>query len=121
MFKLPADGTYYVHLGDTARHGGEDYGYRLRISAPQPDFELRVVPSSLALRSKTSGTLTVYAKRIDGFTGPIKLALKDPPAGFDTSPITLGATQVVARINLRTSLQATAEPVSLTVSGSAKI
>ena len=23
MVKLPADGTYYVHLGDTPRHGGE--------------------------------------------------------------------------------------------------
>ncbi len=117
---LPADGTYYIHLGDTARHGGEDYGYRLRISAPQPDFELRVVPSSLALRSKASGTLTVYAKRKDGFNGPIKLALKDPPAGFEASPVTLGATQTVARINIRTTLTATAEPVALAVSGSAK-
>ena len=40
MVKLPADGTYYVHLGDTARNGGEEYAYRLRISAPQPDFAL---------------------------------------------------------------------------------
>ena len=42
MARLPADGTYYVHIGDTARQGGEEYGYRLRLSAPQPDFELRV-------------------------------------------------------------------------------
>ena len=53
MARLPADGTYYVHIGDTARHGGEEYGYRLRLSAPQPDFELRVVPSSLSLRGKS--------------------------------------------------------------------
>ncbi len=121
MATLPADGTYYVHLGDTARHGGEDYGYRLRISAPQPDFELRVVPSSLALRSKTSGTLTVYAKRKDGFSGPIKLTLKNPPAGFDAMPINLAATQTVARVNIKTSLASTPEPVALTISGSAKI
>ncbi len=25
---LPADGTYYIHLGDTQRQGGEDYAYR---------------------------------------------------------------------------------------------
>ena len=54
MAKLPADGTYYVHLGDTARNGGEEYAYRLRISAPQPDFALRVVPSSVSLRSKAT-------------------------------------------------------------------
>ena len=55
MVKLPADGTYYVHLGDTARNGGEEYAYRLRISPPQPDFALRVVPSSVALRGKSHG------------------------------------------------------------------
>jgi len=32
LARLPADGTYYVHIGDTARHGGEEYGYRLRVS-----------------------------------------------------------------------------------------
>ena len=53
MAKLPADGTYYVHLGDTARHGGEEYAYRLRISGPRPDFALRVVPSSVSLRSQS--------------------------------------------------------------------
>ena len=38
MVKLPADGTYYVHLGDTARNGGEEYAYRLRISAAAARF-----------------------------------------------------------------------------------
>ena len=46
MAKLPEDGTYYVHLGDVGRHGGQEYGYRLRISPPRPDFELRVAPSA---------------------------------------------------------------------------
>ena len=72
MVKLPADGTYYVHLGDTAAPGGEEYAYRLRISAPRPDFALRVVPSSVGFRSKGSAALTVYAIRKDGFKGPIK-------------------------------------------------
>ena len=42
LAKLPADGTYYVHLGDTARKAGEEFAYRLRISEAQPDFALRV-------------------------------------------------------------------------------
>ena len=119
--KLPADGPYYVHIGDTARQGGEEYAYRLRISAPQPDFELRVVPSSLALRSKSSGTLTVYAQRKDGFRGPIKLALQNPPAGFFASSVSLSGTQILARINIRTDLLATKEPVSLSIVGTAKV
>jgi hypothetical protein len=121
MANLPADGSYFVHIGDTDRQGGEEYGYRLRISSPRPDFELRIAPSSLSLRSKSSGTLTVYAMRKDGFDGPIKLALKDAPAGFSNSPITLSATQTVAQIRLKTDLVATQEPVSLLVVGTATI
>ncbi len=84
MVTLPADGKYFVHLTDTARTGGDEYAYRLRISAPQPDFALRVVPSSVTLRGKGTATVSVYAIRKDGFTGEIKLSLKDPPEGFSS-------------------------------------
>ena len=119
--RLPADGTYYVHLGDTARNAGEEYAYRLRISAPQPDFALRVVPSSVSLRSKNSTPLSVHVIRRDGFTGPIKLSLKNPPAGFSAAPISLSGTQAVARLTLKTDLVATQEPVNLSLVGTAKI
>jgi hypothetical protein len=78
---LPADGTYYVYLGDTERHGGEEYAYRLRLSAPRPDFALRVTPSSINVRAGVNLPITVYALRKDGFTNAIALALKDAPSG----------------------------------------
>lgn len=121
MVRLPADGFYYVHLGDTAQHGGAEYGYRLRLSAPRPDFALRVVPSSVSLRGKGTAAVSVQVVRQDGFTGPIKLALKDPPAGFSAGPSSLAGTQTVARVNLKTDLVATPEPVNLTIAGSAMI
>jgi hypothetical protein len=121
MAKLPADGTYYVHLGDTARNGGEEYAYRLRISPPQPDFALRVVPSSVGLRSKTTGAVSVYAIRKDGFTGPIKLGLRDPPPGFSSSPVTLSETQEMARLTVKTDPMDTKQPVNLRVEGRAMI
>ena len=80
--KLPANGTYYLHLGDAQRKGGPDYAYRLRISHPQPDFELRVAPSSINARAGATVPITVYALRRDGFSGEIDLKLKDAPAGF---------------------------------------
>lgn len=120
MVKLPADGTYYAHIGDIARQGGEEYGYRLRLSAPQPDFALRVVPSSVGLRGKSTAALSVYAIRKDGFTGPIKLGLKDPPSGFSSFPSTLSATQTVTRLTFKCDLAATKGPVTLSVVGSAK-
>jgi hypothetical protein len=121
MVKLPADGTYYVHLGDTARGGGEEFGYRLRISPPQPDFALRVAPSAGALRSKSSGPASVYVIRKDGFTGPIKLGLKDPPPGFSSAPVTVSGKQTVGRLVVKTDLAATEGPVDLVIEGRAKI
>lgn len=119
--RLPADGTYYVHLGDTARNAGEEYGYRLRLSAPEPDFALRVVPSSVSLRSKGSVNVNVHVIRKDGFTGPIKLALKDPPTGFSAAAASLSGTQTVARLTIKTDLKATPEPVNLSIIGTARI
>jgi hypothetical protein len=121
MVTLPADGKYFVHLTDTARTGGDEYAYRLRISAPQPDFALRVVPSSVTLRGKGTASVSVYAIRKDGFTGEIKLSLKDPPEGFSSVPISLAATQEVAKLTVKTTLTETEDPVSLIVEGRAKI
>jgi len=121
MVKLPSNGAYYVHIGDTARQGGEEYGYRLRISYPQPDFDLRIVPSSVSFRTTNSATLNVHAIRKDGFNGPITINLKNPPAGLTSAPVTLPVGQLVARLNIKSNLKSTKEPVRLAVEGRAKI
>lgn len=121
MVTVPSDGRYVLHLGDTARQGGEDYGYRLRLSPPHPDFALRVVPSSIGLRPKSTAALAVHARRTDGFTGPIRLALDSPPDGFSSQPVTLSSTQTVARLTVRNSGAATGMPVGLSVVGKARI
>ena len=120
MAKLPADGTYHVHIGDTGRKGGEEYAYRLRISAPQPDFELRVVGSSTSARQKNFAAFSVYAMRKDGFDGPIKITLKNPPAGFTSYPVTLNGTQNITRLSFKSD-SVTKGPVNITVIGSARI
>ncbi len=120
ILKLPADGPYFVHIGDTAQKGGPEYGYRLRVSAPQPDFELRVVPSSVSLPANSTAALSVYAVRKDGFAGPIKITLKDPPAGFSAAPITLTGGQAVGRLTLKSGAKKTPAPVRLSIVGSAK-
>ncbi len=119
MAKLPADGKYYVHIGDTRRHAGKAYAYRLRISRPQPDFELRLIPSRLVMQSKKSVAVTVYAIRRDGFKGPIKLNFKDLPEGFESSGATVAAGKEVVKVGLKTGLTDMEAPLNLTVVGSA--
>jgi len=112
---LPTNGIYYIHLTDAQHNGGEEYAYRLRISAPQPDFALRVVPSSVNIRSNSAASLNVYAIRQDGFTGNIKLDLKDAPRGFEIKGGKLTGTQELARITIKTSLAETKIPVNLII------
>jgi ribosomal protein L40E len=121
MVKLPADGKYFVHIGDTPRRAGKEYAYRLRISQPQPDFELRLIPSRICIRSKSSAAVTVYAIRKDGFDGPIKLSFKDLPAGLESPGATVPAKKEIVGLALKTSLVAMDQPVNLTVVGSAKL
>lgn len=91
MTKLPHDGTYYVQISDSQQHGGPAYGYRLRISQPQPDFALRVTPSSLNIPLTGVVPLNVYVLRKDGFGGVIEVTLKNAPAGFRISGGTIPA------------------------------
>lgn len=121
MVKLPADGKYFIHIGDTSRRGGKEYVYRLRLSQPQPDFALRLMPSRLCMPSKGAASVTVYAIRKDGFDGPIKLSFKDLPEGLQSPGATLAAKQEVVGLSLKTSLTEMEKPVNVTVLGTAKV
>lgn len=120
LFRLPSDGKYFIHLADTQRHGGPEYGYRLRLSAPQPDFELRAVPASLSVRPGERAALRLVAMRKDGFTNEITVALKNAPAGFKTSGgrITSGTNE--ATLTLIAPLTRERATFTLTLEGRAR-
>ena len=120
--KLPADGTYYVHLSDAQNGGSDAHAYRLRISAPQPDFALRISPSALNLLAGRATPVWVYAIRKDGFDGDIEIALDGAPDGFKLS----GAIIPHGRDSVRMTLMPTRIPkgprtIALRVVGRAQI
>jgi hypothetical protein len=121
FFKFPAKGTYYLHLGDAQQKGGPEYVYRLRISPPRPDFELRVVPSTINVRPGMSVPITVYALRKDGFSGEIALRLTDAPPGFALSGGTVPPDQEKIRVTLTAPPGPLDRPRSLHLEGSATI
>jgi hypothetical protein len=118
---LPADGAYFIHLTDTQDQGGPEFAYRLRLSEPQPDFALRVVPASLSLRAGMSAPLTVFALRRDGFTNAINLELPAAPAGFSLSGAHLAAGQDKAQFTLKAPPQPAENPVAIVLTGNALI
>ncbi len=99
--ELPEDGTYYIHLKDAQCHGSQAHSYRLRISYPEPDFALRVTPSSLMFRRGEIVPVNVHALRKDGFNGAINIKLKDDTHGFqlegNTIPPDCGKVQMTIK------------------------
>jgi hypothetical protein len=116
---LPADGTYRVRIGDAQHHGGPDFAYRLRISAPEPDFALRVAPSGQNIRAGLSAPVTVFALRKDGFTNAIELRLRGAPPGFTLSGARVPENQDKAQFTMKAPPRQEPEPVSLTLEGRA--
>ena len=121
QIKLPAAGPYYLSIADAQRQGGTGYAYRLRISHPQPDYQIRMSPSSISARGGLAVPVTVYALRKDGFNGEIELKLKDPPAGFVLSGAWIPAGQSSVRLTLTLPPKKIDSPVNLRLEGKARI
>lgn len=120
-FTLPADGVYYVRLGDAQSHGGPEYAYRLRLSRPRPDFELRMAPSCINAITWRLNTMAVYALRKDGFNGDIALHFKDDPFGFVLSGGVIPEGQDQLRLTLAVAPLLSADPIRLCLEGRALI
>ncbi|HSW46564.1 MAG TPA: hypothetical protein VLM89_13435 [Phycisphaerae bacterium] len=119
--RLPADGVYYVHLADAQNHGGDAYGYRLRVGAPRPDFALRLTPSSLNVRAGGSSPVCVYALRKDGFNGDIEVVLKDSSAGFKLSGGRIPAGRDRMHMTLMAPSKRFDQPVAIQLEGCARV
>jgi len=120
-FTLPADGIYYVRLGDAQCHGGPEYTYRLRLSEPRPDFELRVSPSCIHAITWRLNPFAVHVLRKDGFNGEIALRFKDDPFGLALSGNVVPEGQDQIRLTLAVAPLLSADPIPLCLEGRAMI
>ncbi len=118
--RIQRSGHYYLYLGDGQQQGGDAYSYRLHLGPLRPDFELRVVPSSVNARAGTTVPITVHAMRKDGFDGEIVLGLHESPPGFVLSGGRIPAGLDVVRTTLTVPSEANS-PISLSLTGKAII
>jgi hypothetical protein len=118
---LPADGTYTLRLGDAQHKGSAAHAYRLRVGPARPDFELRVVPSTINAPAGATVAFTAHAVRKDDFDGDIELRLKNMPKGFALGGgrIPHGCDRV--RLTLRVPPRPPAKTISLRLEGRAKV
>ena len=99
-FDPPADGEYRVRVGDSRGAGRPDFGYRLTVRPPKPDFTVSFTPTAPAVWKGGSVPVTVNITRLDGFDGPVSLKLENLPPGIEAPPTFIEAGQVSATIAL---------------------
>src|SRR4029077_8463217 len=99
-FTAPADGEYVVRIRDVQGLGGDNFGYRLTVRKPRPDFRLTVNPRNPNVPVGGSIPVTVTAFRMDGFDGPIDVELRDLPAGLRATRGVIRPGQVATTLSL---------------------
>jgi hypothetical protein len=120
-FKLPADGTYFVQIGDVESHGSKDYVYRLHIRRPEPGFVVYVSPSGVSMPAGRSVPLWAHIARKDGFTGAVHIELENTPDGFrlDGGTVCDGTSDVC--MTLTAPAESSKTPVNLKMEGTALV
>ena len=93
-FVAPSDEKYCIRVRDARGQGGEEYSYQLVVRQPQPDFEVQINTSELALVPGHGREFEISVVRLDGFEGPLDIHFTNLPAGFiATQPLTIEAGQ----------------------------
>jgi len=120
-YKLPSAGTYFIKICDIQNKGGEDYTYQLRLSAPIPDFKLRLVPSSIVISQGGTGIITVQVLRKEGFNGEINLSLKSGVNGISLDGAVIPANQDQFQLTISLPVFIPLGITTLQIEGTAKI
>jgi hypothetical protein len=117
---VPGTGKHYLHLTDAQDNGGPDFNYRLCLRPRQPDYGLRVTPSTIIARAGQVVPITVFALREDDFSDDIELSLVDAPEGFRLDGAVIPGNVDRVRVTLTMPKTATEKTVVLEMEGTAK-
>lgn len=71
-------------------------------TGPTPGFTFSLSPSTLTIVIGESGDYTVTVARTDGFTGPVSVAIDNPPSGVSVTPTTIEAGSTTGTLTLTT-------------------
>jgi hypothetical protein len=83
FFDPPADGEYTVRVGDARGQAGPEFGYRLTVRPPRPDFTVTFNPTTPSVWKGGSIPVSATLNRIDGYSGPVQVKLDNLPPGFE--------------------------------------
>lgn len=96
-FVAKESGDYFLRIRDARGFGGEDFGYKISMRPPKPDFTITVSDNELTMPTESGREWSVTATRIDGLSSPISVHILGLPDGFlATNPLIIEAGQQTA-------------------------
>jgi hypothetical protein len=121
VYQFEKSGRFIVMIRDLAERGDPNYVYRLAIYPAEPDFDLKIMTSSITLYRGQTVELPVRVRRHGGWDAPIDVWVENPPAGVTNETLTVEAkpTIVTDDCSLERRLDGTDVYVPIRVSASA--
>ena len=98
LFKAPSAGGYLVRISDRRGFGGpKDFHYKLTVRDQRPDFTVSIGGGDAKVPRGGGVEFSVSLKRIEGFTGPVKIDVDNLPEGISAgTPLTVQPNQLRA-------------------------
>jgi hypothetical protein len=94
--KFGEAGEYFVKVRDLLDRNGEDFGYRLSIRPPKPDFAVTFSPDTPRISRGSHAVVSVDVQRLAGFGGAVEVWLENLPAGVTVEPLLIPADSAVS-------------------------
>ena len=85
--KFAEAGEYFIRIRDLLQRGGEDFGYRLSIRPPKPDFTVNFSPDTPWVARGSCAIVNIEVQRQAGFDGAVEAWLENLPAGVTAEPL----------------------------------
>ncbi len=118
---FPADGVFFLEVGELNKRGGNQYGYRVAVQEYQPGFKLAASADTINVPAGGTAALAVSVVRLD-YAGVIDLQLTGLPAGLTSNPTRIGPGIATAVMTVTAAKDAPAGALSqVQLVGKAKI
>lgn len=119
VFTPPADGDYVLRIRDLNSKAGPGAVYYIECDWARPDFTLRCDGDKAMIGPGSSTAWYVHVLRQNGFTGAVKIDVKNLPMGVTVNLLTIPATMTQGLLVLTASADAARDAAEVQVVGTA--
>jgi hypothetical protein len=120
VFTPPGDADYVLRVRDLNSKGSESAVYYVEMDWATPDFTLRCDPDKTMIGPGSSTSWYVHVTRVNGFAGPVEVAVKGLPKEVTASPLTIPPTMTQGVIVLTAAPNAGLAAENVEVIGTAR-